>query len=308
MKHVRLFAGMLLLLPSLLFAQAQGRVRATIMDTAGKPIPKAKVTVTCPEIATYKKEIIADKDGEFSVLFVDATKRYTFRVEADGYQGTEATHKPPIAGETIVVSFKLKSVSEAVAEQEEQSLQQPGYKELGEAKVLLDQGKRGEARAKLVAAAAAKPDLYVAWHELGRLDYEDKKWADAIANAEKCLALKPGDTPCLAVALNAAKEAGNTEAYERYLVAYKSANPGDPGMMFNDAAGYLNKGDDTAAKPILEKILETDPEYADALFQLGMVYLRSGESAKAKELLEKFLKVAPDHRDVPSATEMLKYL
>jgi len=299
---------MLLLLPSLLFAQAQGRVKATVMDTAGKPIPKAKVTVTCRDIATYKKEIIADKDGEFSVLFVDATKRYTFKVEAAGYQGTEATHKPPIAGETLTVSFKLKSMSEAQAEQENQALQQPGYKELGEAKELLDLGKRDEARAKLLAAVAAKPDLYVAWHELGRLDYEDKKWADALANAEKCLAVKPGDTPCLAVALNAAKESGNTETYERFLLAYKAANPGDPGMMFNDAAGYLNKNDDAAAKPILEKILDADPEYADALFQLGMVYLRANESAKAKELLQKFLKVAPDHRDAPSATEMLKYL
>ena len=308
MKHVRLIAGMLLLLPSLLFAQAQGRVKGTIVDTAGKAIPKATVTITCPEIATYKKEITAKKDGEFSVLFVDATKRYTFKIEAAGFQGTEATHKPPIAGETLPVTFKLKSVTEAEAEQEQQSLQQPGYKELGEAKDLLDQGKREEARAKLRAAAAAKPDLYIAWHELGRLDYEDKKWAEAVANAEKCLTLKPGDTRCLAVALNAAKEAGDTSAYERYLVAYKAANPGDPGMMFNDAAGYLNKGDDTAAKPILEKILEHDPDYPDALFQLGMVYLRSGESAKAKELLQKFLKVAPDHRDVPSATEMLKYL
>jgi Tfp pilus assembly protein PilF len=308
MKHVRLTAALLLLLPSLLFAQAQGRVKGTITDTAGKAIPNAKVTITCPEIATYKKEITADKGGEFSVLFVDATKRYKFRVEASGFQGTEATHKPPIAGETLPVTFRLKSMNEAVAEQEQQAMAQPGLKELGEAKVLLDQGKRAEARAKLVAATVAMPDLYVAWHELGRLDYEDKKYADALANAEKCLALKPGDTPCLAVALNAAKEGGNTEAYERYLAQYKLANPGDPGMMFNDAASYLNKGDDAAAKPILEKILESDPEYADALFQLGMVYLRSGENAKSKELLQKFLKVAPDHRDAPSATEMLKYL
>jgi Tfp pilus assembly protein PilF len=79
-------------------------------------------------------------------------------------------------------------------------------------------------------------------------------------------------------------------------------------MMFNDAAAYLNKGDDAGAKPILEKILDSDPEYPDALFQLGMIHLRAGDNAKAKELLQKFLKVAPSHRDAPSATEMLKYL
>jgi Tfp pilus assembly protein PilF len=308
MKLARGAVALLLLLPSLVFAQAQGRIKGTITDTGGKPIPNAKVTITCAEISTYRKELTADKNGEFGVLFVDATKRYTFRVEANGYQGSETVHKPPIGGETLAVAFKLKSMSEAVAEQEQQALAQPGFKELGEAKELLDQGKRAEARVKLQAATVAKPDLYVAWHELGRLDYEDKKWADALANAEKCLALKPGDTPCLAVALNSAKELGNTELHTRYLEAYKLANPGDPGMMFNEAAAYLNKGDDASAKPILEKILDTEPEYADALFQLGMVYLRGGDNVKAKELLEKFLKVSPGHRDAPAATEMLKYL
>jgi tetratricopeptide (TPR) repeat protein len=308
MRHARLLAGFLLLVPSLLFAQAQGRIKGTVTDMAGKAIPGAKVTVTCPEISTYKKEITADKRGDFSVLFVDATKRYLFHIEAADYQTSEKTHKPPIAGETLNVDFKLKTVAEVQKEQNQQALAQPGYKELGEAKDALDHGMRDEARAKLKAAIVAKPDLYVAWHELARLDYEDKNWADAQANAEKCLELKPDDTPCLAIALNSSKEAGAKEAYERFLAAYKLANPSDPGMMFNEAAIYLNKGDDNGAKPILEKILESEPEYPDALFQLGMVYLRGGDNPKAKELLQKFLKVAPDHRDAPSATEMLKYL
>lgn len=308
MRHARLLAGALLLVPSLLLAQAQGRIKGTVMDTAGKAIPGAKISITCSEIATYKKDVTADKRGEFSVLFIDATKRYQFHIEATGYQTSEVTHKPPIAGETLAVDFKLKTVDEVQQEAQQQTLAQPGYKELTEAKDLLDQGNRAEGRAKLVAATVAKPDLYVAWHELGRLDYEDKKWADAQGNAEKCLEIKPDDTPCLAIALNASKEAGNTAAYEKYLAAYKLANPSDPGMMFNEAAAYLNKGDDAGARPILEKILEADPEYPDALFQLGMVYLRGGDNPKAKELLQKFLKVAPTHHDAPSATEMLKYL
>jgi Tfp pilus assembly protein PilF len=308
MRHARLLAGLLLLAPSLLLAQAQGRIKGTVVDGAGNPIAGARVTVTCREIGTYKKEVSSDKHGEFSVLFVDATKRYLFRVEATGFQGVEETHKPPIGGESLAVTFKLRSVQEVQHTQEQQVMAQPGLKELAEAKAALDAGKRDEGREKLKAAVAAKPDLYVAWHELGRLDYEDKKWAEAQAYAEKCLEIKPGDTACLALALNASKEAGNHEAYEKYLAAYKLANPGDPGMMFNEAAALLNKGDDNGAKPILEKILETNSDYPDALFQLGMVYLRAGDNAKAKELLQHFLRVAPDHHDAASATEMLKYL
>jgi tetratricopeptide (TPR) repeat protein len=308
MRHARLLSGFLLLVPSLLLAQAQGRIKGAVVDTGGNPIAGAQISITCREIGTYKKELTTDKHGEFSVLFVDATKRYQFRVEAKGYQGVENTHKPPIGGESLAVTFTLKSVQEVQRTQEQQVMAQPGIKELGEAKAALDQGKRDEAREKLKAAIAAKPDMYVAWHELGRLDYEDKNWAAAQADAEKCLEIKAGDSPCLAIALNSAKEAGNQEAYERYLAAYKLANPSDPGMLFNEAATFLNKGDDAGAKPILEKILDTNPEYPDALFQLGMVYLRAGDNAKAKELLQKFLQVAPDHHDAASATEMLKYL
>jgi Tfp pilus assembly protein PilF len=71
---------------------------------------------------------------------------------------------------------------------------------------------------------------------------------------------------------------------------------------------YLNKGDDATAKPLLEKALEADPKYADAMFQLGMVYFRLGDTAKAKEMLQKFLATAPDHKEAPTATEMLKYM
>jgi Tfp pilus assembly protein PilF len=308
MRYPRLLAGAMLLVPALLFAQAQGRIKGEVTDTSGKPIVGASITVTCPDITTYKKELTTDKRGEFSVLFVDSTKKYLFHVEAKGFQATENLHKPPIGQETLNVEFKLKSVAEVQKEQSEKVMEQPGYKEFGEAREALAAGNRAEARAKLLAAVEAKPDLYPAWVELARIDYEDKKWADARSNAEKCLQVKAGDTTCLAIALNSSKEAGDTAAYEKYLAAYKLANPDDPSMMFNEAAEFLNKGDDAGAKPILEKILESDPEYPDALFQLGMVYLRAGNNAKAKDLLQKFLKVAPDHKDAPSATEMLKYL
>src|SRR3990170_5069735 len=145
MKHSRLFAAVAFLLPSLLLAQAQGRVKGTVTDTAGKVIVGATVTVTSTELTTFKKVTSTDKRGEFTVLFVDATKRYKFLVEAKGFQGREEVYKPLIGHQTLDVEFKLKSASEVEAEQEQSVLAEPGYKELGEAKELLDAGKRDDA-------------------------------------------------------------------------------------------------------------------------------------------------------------------
>lgn len=308
MKATRLLAGGLLLVPTLLFAQSQGRIKGVVTDTKGNPIPGAKITLTCPEIANYHRELTADEKGGFATIIVDATREYLFHVEAPGYQPQEAMKKPLIGGQTLEISFALASVREIQAKEEKKALEQPGLKEAREGQELLDEGKPAEARAKFAAAVAAKPDLYLAWLAMGDIDQKAGRNDDAIAAAEKCLSYKPEFPQCLALGMNATLAKGDKAAYASYTKRYQAANPTDPTLYYNEAAGYLNKGDDAKAKPLLEKALAADPKYADAMFQLGMVYFRGGETAKAKELLEKFIAAAPNHKDAPAAKEMLKYM
>jgi tetratricopeptide (TPR) repeat protein len=308
MKVTRLLAAALLLVPTLLLAQAQGRIEGFVHDSKGNPITDATIKLTCPELPTFEKELKTDERGEFATLIVDATKKYLFHVEAPGFQPIEQLNKPKIGGQTLHLDFELKSLQEAESQAEQQALEQPGVKELREARDLLDRGKKPEARAKLEAAVKAKPDLYLAWMELGRLDLEDGKNADALEDAKKCLALSANFAPCLAVAVNASQALGDTKAFESYMAAYKQANPSDPAVLFNEAVEHLNNGEDDAAKPLLEEALQADPNFGDALFQLGMIYVRKGDNAKARDYLERFIKAAPDNKDVPTAKEMLKYL
>jgi len=307
-RRVAWLAALLVVVPSLLFAQAQGRVKGTVVDGQGKPVPNAKVVITCPEITTYKKEMTADKKGVFTTLIVDATKQYLFHVEAPGFQPIEQLHKPLIGGQTLEVAFTLKSIEQLEQESRQEALQQPGIKELREGRDLLDAGRKAEARAKFAEAVALKPDLHLGWLEMALLDIETGKNDDAIAEVEKCLVASPNFAACLAAGANAAKAKGDSVLFDKYMAAYKTANPSDPAVAYNEAVAFLNKGDDAKAKPLLEEALAADPSYPDALFQLGMIYLRSGDSAKSKELLNKFLEVAPEHKEAASAREMLKYL
>jgi Tfp pilus assembly protein PilF len=307
MKITRFFAGALLLVPALLFAQAQGRIKGVVEDAHGKPIPGAKIIMTCPEITNFHKELTADENGGFATLVVDATKQYLFHVEAPGYQPVEQMNKPNVGGQ-LQLTFTLASVQQLQAAAVQKALEAPGIKEAREGQELLEAGRTEEARAKFAEAVKAKPDMYVAWLGLGDIDQKAGKNDDALAAAEKCLAIKPELPQCLALAMNATMAKGDKEAFKKYEERYKAANPSDPTVYYNDAVGYLNKGDDAKAKPLLEKALEADAKYADAMFQLGMVYFRMGDSAKAKELLEKFLKTAPDNKEAPTAKEMLKYM
>lgn len=308
MKWARFLPAVVLLVPAVLFAQAQGRVKGVVKDSKGKPITTATVTITCPDISNFRKEIRVDEKGGFATLIVDATKQYLFRVEAPGYQTIEQLNKPLIGAQTLTLDFVLQTFEEVQAQAQGEMLESPGIKQLREGTQLIREGKTAEGRAKLREAITLKPDLYQAWAELAHLEATAGKPADALANAKKCLELNATFAPCLALAANAAYELGDTKAHEAYMAAYKLANPSDPAVLFNEAVEHLNKGDDAAAKPLLEEALAVQVDFPPALFQLGMIYLREGNSAKARELLEKFLKVAPNHADAPMAKEMLKYL
>lgn len=308
MKVARILTIASLLVPTILLAQAQGRIKGLITDTDNKPIAGAKITITCPEITNFRREVTTDEKGEFATIVADGTKQYLFRMEATGYQGQEAMVKPRIGGQTLEIAYALKSIAQLQEEAAKEAMEQPGIKDQREAFDLLNAGKKAEAKVKLEAAVAAMPELYISWLELGKMDLEAGDPKAAIDKADKCLGISFNFTACLALGLNAARQLGDKAAIERFETAYKLANPTDPSIAYNEAVEFLNKGDDAKAKPLLEQALQADPKYADALFQLGMVYFRLGETPKAKETLKKFLEVAPKHKEAPTATEMLKYM
>ncbi len=308
MKIARLVAGALLLVPTLVFAQAQGRIKGVVSDMKGNPIPAAKIVMTCPDIANFHREVIADEKGGYATLVVDATHQYIFEVTAAGYFPVKQMAKPLIGSQTLELNFQLKSEKEVQAQAQKEALEQPGFKEAREGQELLEDGKLAEARAKFAAAVAAKPDLYLAWLAMGDIDQKAGKNDDALTAAEKCLATKPEFPQCLALGMNASQGKGDKAGYQKYAERYKAANPSDPVLYYNEAVAFLNKGDDAKARPLLEKALEADPKYVDAMFQLGMACFRLGDTAKAKEWLQKFLVAAPTHKEAPTAQEMLKYM
>lgn len=308
MRLARVFSGLLLLVPTLVLAQAQGRIKGKIVDTQDAGIPNAKITITCPEITNYLRELKTDDKGAFATIIADGTRKYKFKIEADGYMSVEALEKPLIGGQTLELKYTLTSVQELQKKADQEAAEAPGIKQQREGAALLEQGKKAEAKAKFAEAVAARPDLHLSWLELGKLELADGNNDAAIAAAEECLKTSLNFSPCLALGLNAARAKGDKALIQRFESAYKMANPSDPSIYYNEAVGFLNKGDDAKARPLLEKALEADPKYADAMFQLGMVLFRTGETAKAKEFLQKFLAEFPTHKEAVTATEMLKYL
>ena len=289
-------------------AGVQARIAGRVTDSSGDPIAGATVTVTSADMAAFEKVLEPDKKGEFKVLLRDATRPYTLRVEAPGYQGQERPIKVGVGSSDTIFDFTLVTVKEARAASTEDVLEQPGYREMNEGRKLYEAGDKTAALAKFEAAFAAKPDLVPAVSAVADVSFELGHYEKALAAARSCLEIEPDSLDCLGTAANAASELGDEAARSAYLARYQELNPEDPAVLFNSAAVFLNKLDDDGARPLLEQCLESDPDFAPCNFEYGMLLLRTGDMEGAKRYLEKYLAVAPDGAEAATARETLKYL
>jgi tetratricopeptide (TPR) repeat protein len=290
------------------FAATQARVAGSVVDSSGNPIGTATVVVTCPETPAYRKILEADEQGHFKILLLDATKVYVFSAEAPGYSGADMEVKVSVGTMDNEITLQLMSQEETAAAERDAILEQPGFKEFNEGRELLRAGEVDQARAKYAEAVLAMPDLAPAWAGLAGIDYKAGSYQEAYDNALACIEHDDENAKCVAIAANAARELGDTEANERLVARYEELNPDDPTTLFNRAAEFLNALDDEQARPLLEQCLAADPEFPQCLFEYGMLLLRSGDLEGAKSHLNTYLAVAPDGPDATAAAETVKYL
>jgi len=303
-----IFVAALTMAVGLASAGPQARVSGIVVGTDGTPIDGAKITITSQELPKYLKELTTDADGEFKVLILDATKIYIFSTSANGYLDYNEEIKVAVGTTDNYFTFELSTPTERAAAHKQEVMEQPGYKEYGEAEELLEAGKTAEARTRLVDALNEMPDLIEALEVMAGLDFDSGDNELALATAERCLEEDDESPRCLAVAANAASNLGDSEAQAAYLARYQELNPDDPATVFNQAAGFLNKMDDDNARPLLEECIAIDPTFDKCLFEYGMLLLRTGDLEGAKAMLEKYLEVAPDGVDATTASETVKYL
>jgi tetratricopeptide (TPR) repeat protein len=299
-----------------LHAVGEGRIIATVTDEAGAPIPGAKVVLTRPG-TSYKLEKTTDKKGQVMLLILDATQEYQVHAEAAGFNPFEGPVKPKIE-DTMRVTFTL---TKAAAPKEDPNAPKeiPGTEQAilayNEGVNALKSNDLAAAAAKFEQAAALNPELADAHAVLSELYLELKRPADAMAAAERYLALKPNDPRGLRVRYDALKMSGDAAKVKEALDALMAADPKDPETavrFFNEGAERTRSGQYDEAAVYFERVVQIapdDPRFAKAHYVLGLSWAKDdAKKAQAKEHLQKFLELSPSDPDAATAKEMLEYL
>jgi Tfp pilus assembly protein PilF len=88
------------------------------------------------------------------------------------------------------------------------------------------------------------------------------------------------------------------------LEAMLAQSPDDTFLRYALALAWLSEGNPSAARSGLEALLESDPHYAPAYFQLAQLQVGQGESDRAKTVLVRGIEAARRAGDAHAESEM----
>jgi tetratricopeptide (TPR) repeat protein len=282
-----------------LFAQAQGRLQATVVDENDEPIADVAVTVTNDSIG-YHSELTTDKKGRFSIIFVDATLRYDFKFVKEGYRTTETPFKTDTGGNTRhTFTVPSGSAPAAATPAEAVKSKNPAINVFNEGVTAFQAGDLAGAKAKFNEAMTVDPALPAPYSALAGIYLDAKDYAQAEAMAQKLLALEPENTRALRVLYDVYQHDGRQAEAAETLKKLTTLDRGTDTAIrvFNEGAEAARLGDLEGAKARFREALEVDPELAPAYAALATVNLTQKNYAEAIAAADQALAIDPGRSD-----------
>ena len=298
-------------LAAVLFAGAQARLKGKVTDSAGNPIEAATITITTPNLRTFKMTLKSDKKGEWGTILNDATMPYHVKIEKEGFASGEVDRKVPV-GDVGEVNAKLISTAEATAAAggtaAAPSPTDQAAIAFNDGVDLLNAGNKPAAEAKFQEAVGKNPDLPQGWQALASLAYDKKDWPKTLEYGQKAIDLDPSLGKLYLMMATAASGTGDKKAAAEWQAKYEAANPDTPESLYNKGIDAYNKKKIKDAEAMLTKAVEAKPDFALAHFWLGMASFNLNKKAAAKDHLEKYLELDPQGAEAATAKELLPLL
>jgi tetratricopeptide (TPR) repeat protein len=317
------FAVAMLLSATSAFAQAQGSIRGSVLDAAGKPVPEAEIILSyigdVDITVTLKTNIRGEftraglRTGEWKMQATKGTLigMQTIKVIINEMTKVEPlTIKPPAAAGATATDTSGMTAKEVAEKNKAMAAAQAEF-DAGVAAIATDPDL---AITNLTSVANKVPNCAICYSRIGDANQKKNDLAAAEAAYKKAIELDPklpDPYSNLAILYNAQKkfdEAGAMSQKAADLMS-TSATGGDPAVVFNQGIIFWNQGGKSAeAKAQFEKAIQLDPKMADAHYWLGMANLNMGKIPEAIKPFEEYLKLAPTGQYAETATAILKQI
>jgi tetratricopeptide (TPR) repeat protein len=170
-------------------------------------------------------------------------------------------------------------------------------------------GRFADARAEYEKLLALRPDLAATIHQQIGFSYvREKQFDKAVEALEKALASDPGNGAVRAIAAQAALEGRMVEKARSLLAGLDESQIQSADVFFNMGVNFFNAGEVQDAIGYFDKALAKDPAHVDAHYRRALAYLGQGKSAEAKADFLKVVELSPDGEMGATAKKALEQL
>jgi len=313
MKKRYVFISILILLTfaTLIGQEMIARVRGTVRDQQGNPIPKAKITFIYIQ-QNIRAETVTDEKGEY----IRAGLRpgiYKVIVEAKGYATWTRDDIRIRAGETgiggvprldIILESQERAVKreEAAKAKKNLAIISKEYKEANEAFAAKDFNTAIEKYKKILEL---DPNQSSSIYNLAMSYINKKMFKEAAETLKRGVEVQPEGAEVnfyLAYSLMMADWEMTEEAEE----TEKRMKKAEEYFQKSLELGFDRR--EEAALKAFSKAVELKPDFERALIETATSHVKLNNYQKAKELFEQYLKEYPDGEYVPRAEQMLEAL
>jgi tetratricopeptide (TPR) repeat protein len=294
-----------------LWADGEGRITGTVVDPSGAPVAGAKISITSPEFK-YFQEKTTDAKGKFTLIILDATRKYTIKIQKDGFTPSESPLEVKL-NENSRVTFTLgKTVAnDAKAAPEAVSGTNQAITVYNEGVVAFQKNDNATAVAKFQQAAELDPKNATIEAALAEVYLAQSKYAEAATAADKFLELDPGKPrglkdrydayKGLLSEARAAKNAARIEEYsaktKQALAALATAVPGreTAARIFNEGAEASREKRMADAEASFKQALQVDPTLEPAYSALSDIYISRKAYIDSLALADQLTKADPQN-------------
>jgi tetratricopeptide (TPR) repeat protein len=297
----RYAAGLVALAVALAFATTAaaqtGMVKGKVVDTQGKPVEGATVSIV-QKGAKSGRTVKTNKKGEFVQLGIFPGE-YVITAEKDNEKANASM--PVSIGENPDVNLTLSHTGPSPeAKQKQEALQ----KIFDEGVAASKAGNYDESIAKFTEAAGMVPNCADCYYNIGVANAQKQNLPAAEEAYKKAVEMKPDHCDALAnlanvynaekkldLALETTQKAGQCGGG---AAAAGGGGGGSATSLYNEGVILWNQNKYPEAKVKFEAAAKADPTNAEMQYRLGMADLNVGDMAGAAAAFDACLKAAPN--------------
>jgi Flp pilus assembly protein TadD len=289
-----------------LTAAARGKLRVTVVDSKGKPVPGVKVTLTDTQDPSTVFTLTTNKKG---AAIRAGLETHVFRVnlEKEGYQPIIKEVKI-LAGPVRDEKFTLFTGEEAMKKQQAGDPHARAVRLFNEAAPLIKQKKYDAAVEMLKKSASLDDTIYQSHYYLGVVYYEQEKYKEAVEPLKKVVELKQDYAQAYRLLAAVYEKLGDKSEFDKYTELAREKGGKTAVDAYNEGINAFNAGDTDKAIKAFEEAVKLNETFAEAHYQLGMTYLNKGLNDKAIACFEKFLRLKPDSDEAETAKSIIQSL